>query len=43
MTHNHNNQTEAFISGGCVISEEINFEYRTFFLNIGVLSHFYLK
>jgi hypothetical protein len=26
------------VSGGCVISGEINFDYRTFFLNNGVLS-----
>jgi hypothetical protein len=38
MTHNHNTRAKALISGGCVIFGEINFDYRTFFLNNGVLS-----
>jgi hypothetical protein len=39
MTHNHNTRAKALVSGGCVISGEINFDYRTFFLNNGLLSH----
>ena len=31
MTHNHNTRAKALVSGGCVISGEINFDYRTFF------------
>jgi hypothetical protein len=31
MTHNHNTWAKALVSGGCVISGEINFDYRTFF------------
>ncbi len=31
MTHNHNTRAKALVSGGCVISGDINFEYRTFF------------
>ncbi len=38
MTHNLNTWAKALISGGCVISKEINFDYRTFFLNNGILS-----
>jgi hypothetical protein len=31
MTHNHNTRAKALVSGGCVISGEIHFDYRTFF------------
>ncbi len=31
MTHNQNTRAKALVSGGCVISGEINFDYRTFF------------
>jgi hypothetical protein len=40
VTHNHSTRAKALVSGGCVISGEINFDYRTFFLKNGVLSHF---
>ena len=39
LTTKDGDMAKALVSGGCVISGEINFDYRTFFLNNGVLSH----
>ncbi len=40
LTTKDGDMAKALVSGGCVISGEINFDYRAFFLNNGVLCYY---